>query len=54
MAGGGPVAGGLPIRALPFAKFHYLGAIGALIFFTTRCGWIDYKKYYRISSVKRL
>ena len=54
MAGGGPVAGGLPIRALPFAKFHYLGAIGVLIFFTTRCGWIDYKKYYRISSVKRL
>jgi hypothetical protein len=54
MSGGGPIPGGLPIRSVPFAKFHYLLAIGVFTFFNTRCGWIDYKKYYRMTSVKRI
>lgn len=52
--GGAPAPGGLPIRHVKFAKFHYLAIIGIYTFFATRAGWIDYKKYYFTAGVKRL
>ncbi len=44
----------LPIRNKVFARYHYLGLVGLVLYTTTRCGMLDYKKYYRWAPVTRL
>ena len=44
----------VPIRNVHFARFHYLAFISVFTFFATRCGLLDYKKYYRFATKKSL
>ncbi len=44
----------LPIRNVQFAKFHYLAFLGLGLYFTTRAGLIDFKKWYGVATIRRI
>ena len=44
----------IPIRNTNFAKINYLAGLGVFGYYYTRVYAVDFRKYYAVSSVKRL
>jgi len=43
----------IPMLNVNFARAHFLGYVSAVIYLTTRCATLDFKKYFGLAPVKR-